>query len=570
MGTGNVQAASKIDAELQADALRDSFKEIAAKGGQGAKQLEAALGKAGMTANMDPKEMAKTLGNLSEDQALVLRAELNRVEGVSGLGTKAAKAQYVARSGQGKGGEGGAVNALQNAGQFLGLASKLQGANAISKDLDMTTMGSESVVSRIAAEQVGGKMTNQDMDMLRDAIGALKSRGEKVNMENIGKELGLMQKMANEDGKKLEDEKKRKENAWKTDQEIASKIVDNTQSIADRMDNVIEQLLTSISEGIGQLVSWFLGGEGTKEGKSAAIEESQARVAKLGEKLSKLQGSGPEAKAARDLIKKEMAKEREMAKVIGKDTSTTGTSDAFRAAAQKSALTEDEKRELEQVRAEARRQGRQEKGYRVSGDGEELLEKRANEAEAKFLADRDKKADRGISGALSQAATADVDNAEKAAAALDKKNRDDQKPIDDKRTDEQTKQIKENQEKALKEQTEDLAIQADLVKAGMSSRQAAILAPQIRSGKESGYDPKTQAFVDKVGPVAHDGILTLDRGDGNPKMHRIDSSDSVVGIGKPGGPLSKGGGGHITISVNQWGDVPGAILKAMETMRVRT
>jgi hypothetical protein len=64
-----------------------------------------------------------------------------------------------------------------------------------------------------------------------------------------------------------------------------------------------------------------------------------------------------------------------------------------------------------------------------------------------------------------------------------------------------------------------------------------------------------------------DGTLTYEGG-GRREFAAIDDADTVS-IHKPGGALSKaGGGGSITVNVNQWGDVPKAVETALRALRI--
>lgn len=551
MGKGQVQGAAKEDAKAQAGALSKSFKDIAAKPGKAADQLNAALGKAGLSAGLSPEDLAKGLGSMSKDQADILRAELNRVEGVSGLGTKTAHAQMVARAGEGKGGLGGQVNAMQQFGAVGTLMTKVRGAHAVSARTDFDKLDTEDVVGKIAAESLktgAGAITSQDADMLRDAIGALRSKGDKVTMEGIAKELGLAQETADKTAKEAEEAEKKRKDAYVRDQELAGQIVTNTQSIADRMDNVIEQLLTEIAGGINKLVSFFWGGQGIldKEARRGAIEATQGDIAKLTEQLGKAK---PEERAE---IREKISKKRAMLDVVTRDTETTGGSKDFLMAAALKTLSPEDKAAMEKEKAAA-------------GASHVQRVKEAYENEDKS----------GVSASSEQL--------KKDNAAIEQKYFEKQTRIDDKRSAKNTKELLDGQAKLTKEEREIGAISAELIAAGVTDKVAAnAIAQKMQSGAFDVGAGKWGPQASKVmqsrraidaygaqGPVARDGILTLDRGDGNPRMHRIDSSDDVIGIGKPGGPLSKGGG-NISISVNQWGDVPGAVLKALETMRVRT
>ncbi len=538
MGTGQVQKVSKIDAKMQAEALGRSFQDIGAKGGKGKEQMDAALKRANLSSDMSGEALADGLSKLSEEQALILRAELNRVEGVSGLGTKTAQAQYVARAGAGLGGEGAATVAMQNQGLFGGLASKVQGAHAIEGGrLDWDKMKNEDIVGKIAAEQVGGKMSTQDQDMLKDAIGALRSKGEKVNMDNIAKELGLMQAAADEGQKKIEDEKKLKENAWQRDQELAQQVVANTQSIADRMDNVMEQLLTEIAEGVGAIVAW-LPGEGDKRSKldarRVAGDSVKSEIAKLQEELKNTDDSGD-----KDEIKKQIAYKKATLQNI-RGASLDGDGDFARAGALK-ALPEADRKEMERRKAEV------------------------NKTRQDSLSDE----------SLGFGARVEVnENADKELKAIEQEFLKKQEKIDDDRT----KRSDDKIVKAMKDNQQAEAIASTLVDMGVgNSAEAMELAQKLQSGAMNPESAGKHSDIIKryiqgdrsQTTRVSDGTLTYEEG-GRRQFAAI-AADDVVDIHHKGKPrYGGGGGGNISISVNQWGDVPGAVLKALETMRVRT
>lgn len=607
MGKGQVQGAAKEDAKAQASALKDSFMAIQKAGGKPADQMAAALEKAGLSANMTPEDLAKGMGEMSKDSADVLRAELNRVEGVSGLGTKTAHAQMVARAGEGKGGLGGQVNAMQNFGAVGTLMTKVRGAHAVAGGrTDYDKMDTEDVVGKMASESLksgAGAITSQDADMLRDAIGSLKSKGESVTMEGIAKELGLTQKTNEEEAKKADDIKKERENAWKTDQEIARQVVDNTQSIADRMDNVIETLLTTISEGISSLVNWFLGGQGAedKKAKSDALDEGAQKLEDLTEELGNVKGKGPEQDEQRKLIREQIAEQRELNKTMSRDTKTTGNGGNFERSAKLAGLTDDQKKEMAEEVAKARTEawvkgkdqfggsvnvGQETSGIKAQdkkvedqymarkGMGTERKKfQLQKESTLKGMSSDDKKAMGEEIASATEGQTAE--EAKKTTEGITKKYYEKQKKIDDDRVQKQTDDLIKADDKRAQE-AEINKITAGLDPTGANKDAAAAAARAIVEGTTSTFTGD-KSLLEKGNKIRsgevkmNDGELTYSE-NGEPREFAAIAADDVVDIHHKGrgGRGHGGGGGNITIQVNQWGDVPGAVLKALETMRVRT
>ena len=634
MGKGQVQGAAKEDAKFQAAALKDSFMAIQTAGGKPADQMAAALEKAGLSASMTPEDLAKGMGNMSKDSAEILRAELNRVEGVSGLGTKTAHAQYVARAGEGKGGLGGEVNAMKNFGVVGTLMTKVRGSHAVDSGTDFDKLDPENVVKQIAAESLktgAGAITSQDADMLRDAIGALKSKDEAVTMEGIAKELGLAQKTSEEEAKKAEDLKKERENAWLEDQRLATQVVENTQSLADIMENRIEQILTTISEGINKLVSWTPWGkkgqsDEAKAARGEAIDETNKKIGELTEELGKIKGTGARQDAGRKAIKEQIAEQRELSRTMGRDTTTEGTSEDFIRNARMATLTDAERKELETQQADAKGTARS-KGqtalgekWHVSQDNTAVEERQAKFIEDKFLMDKTMDVGRsmdvsaaqmtpqqaeaqkkieddqqkawalkkaktlaGMSDADQTAMSGDIDvatagktpeEAKKIADGIAKKYFDKQKKIDDARVQKQTDTTIKADDKRAKD-AEIARITSGLMDPTGTNKVAAEAAARaIVEGTESAFtgDKKllTQGRKIQSGDTTpmKDGELAYSDSSGHMEFAAI-ADDDVVDIHHKGRG-GRGGGGTINVSVNQWGDVPGAILKAMETMRVRT
>lgn len=616
MGKGNVQGAAKLDATNQASALKDSFMSIQKAQGKPAEQMAAAFKLAGVgnLAEMKPDDMEKTLGNMSKENALILRSELNKVEGVSGLGTKTAHAQKVARTGEGLGGLGGQVEGMKNFGAIGTLLAKIGGSNAVDKGLDTKELDPENLVKNMAKESLqsgAGALTSQDKDMIWNAMGSLKAKqktegknaGNTITNENVAKELGLMQKAADEEAKKAETDTSTKENAWKRDQELASKIVENTQSFADVLENKIEQLLTTISEGISSLVNWFLGGQGAedKKAKSDALDEGAQKLEDLTEELGNVKGKGPEQDEQRKLIREQIAEQRELNKTMSRDTKTTGNGGNFERSAKLAGLTDDQKKEMAEEVAKARTEawvknkdqfggyvgvGQETSGIKIQdkavedkymarkGLGTEHKKFQLHkEATLKGMSSEDTKAMSEEIASATEGQTAE--EAKKTTEGITKKYYEKQKKIDDDRVQKQTDDLIKADDKRAQE-AEINKITAGLDPTGANKDAAAAAARAIVEGTTSTFTGD-KSLLEKGNKIRsgevrmNDGELTYSE-NGEPREFAAIAADDVVDVHHKGRHRRGGGdgGGNITIQVNQWGDVPGAILKAMETMRVRT
>jgi len=573
MGKGQVRETSKIDARIQAESLGKSFRDIEKKGGAGKETLNKALERAGLRADMSPEDLAKGLGQMSRDQADILRADLNKVEGVVGLGTKTAHAQMVARAGEGKGGLGGGVNAIQNWGAYGGLMAKVRGAHAVEGGrLDMDRMDTEDIVGRIAAEQVGGKMTPQDMDMLRDAIGSLKSKGDKVTMEGIGKEMGLMISTAEDGAKKLEEEKKKKEDAWIKDQEIASDIRDNTRSLSEILESRIEALLYSIDDSIREIVS-ALGfipgfkGMANREMKDEAANRVQKEIEDLTRMLGDVKGTDEGSREKRKEIEKEITRQREVKRQVHR-SKTRGSADDIIRQATLVTMTQAEKEKLERERALA---GHTYKQNQVLGPTLDPIAQGLGGAVAGGLLTAGVGAvPAGI--AAYSSAKGDEEKYEKSQKEVDQFFFEKDQRAADKRTGRNREETLKGFEKIF-QTLEATRIASALMSGGAKQEEALAAARAVLAGRADtiqNEDLRGRALAASGNVVRmKDGELMYSDSSGRREFAAI-ADDDVVDIHRRGRRSGGRGGGVININVNQWGDVPNAILKALETMRVRT
>jgi hypothetical protein len=545
MDPKDFQTSAKLDAKTQASSLKDAFASIQESGTDKQKAaLTEALDKAGLKdfANMGSADIAEKLGAMKDTDAL--RAGLNQVQAT--LGTKTAGAAAVARGGRAGATLGEKAYAMQNMGQVGTLSTKIRGSSAVSKNTNLDTMKPEDLINNIARESLNsgaGAVTNDDRNMLRDAIGQLKNEGTPVTLEGILDKVGLMTKLSDDDAKKAADDAAKKEIAWKTDQAIATDIKKGIYSLSDNLGMRIEQWLMSINEGIYSILEMNPLYKGqTKEDKSEkgkAIAEQQTAIEKLTEDL----------KTAETPEKKEDIQElidfnKKVLTGIQQDTTTTGQTGQGRinAAAQQERLKRLTPEEREAMDAEKKLATDkidrdipllgmpltpEEYADRVAKSDEEIEAKSLKNSKA--FQEREAKKKKRDDIALAEKNTKDM------ADAL----------------------AKTMNESKIKEMAFNLSEQ------GMDEGKAKELARiYLEGGKIT--DKKDRKAVQAA--QVRDGLLTVESGNGR-QMYRIDDQDQVA-IGKPGGPISKGGGGNVTVYVQQWGDVPKAIETAIKTLRI--
>lgn len=338
VGGEGVQRIAKMEAVGKAENIINTMRDLqkdATKKAALEKALEDAGHKGGVD-NLTPEKMAEALSKMSEDQMTGLMVDLNKVS--DAFGTKLRDAFLAAQAGKGYGGDAAAMGSFGPMATLL--TRNLESLKVLGKTVDRIDPNKET--DRMFLESQGitpemyekMKLTLGTARVEYDRAGGQKGTGQSYE-EFAMKYFQAKEKDDEEDRKKMEDEAKAKENAWKTDQELAKQVVENTRSMADRMENVIEQLLTSISEGINDLVRFFFGGQDkkTKEAKSAAIEDKQREIEGLTKKLSEVKGTNEAAKDKREELRARIQVERDALKHIMSDTKTEGTSADFKKAA---------------------------------------------------------------------------------------------------------------------------------------------------------------------------------------------------------------------------------------------
>lgn len=557
MGTKKTQEVSKADAKAQAGALSESFKDIMKSGtAEQQKGLADALAKVGLTdmSNLTPEAIAGAFSKVSEDQAQILTANLNQVQKT--LGTKAYKATAVARAGAGQATLGKEAFGYENMGLAGTLMSKMMGSHAISSGLDVGKLSPQDIIGQIAKEGTSGALTPEEKAMFTDALGQLKAENQKrkergetelpITMEAIVEKLGITAKMDEKDAKDKDD-------AWRTNIELAKDVVTNTQSIADILDNKIEQILTTISEviediletvsqipGLGGLTGNVAKRKEAREAKEQATESIQKYLEKKSEELEN--AKTPEERAK---LQGEISRTRDQLKFVRESKSDLNATGLMQEAGIK-AIDASQTTDPELL---AKRENMA-KGLREGGVGQYVPE--VGQRTANDMSPQDAK-------------KADFESTSKALQQSEKRG--------ERITEKENAQLAKNTAEEIQKKEEESQINFAMssMDPSVSPDVAREALQRVLHGSTQGLDPALKAMATRSlgGPKASDGLLTLDTGSGPPKMHRIDSQDAAVAIGKPGGPLSKAGGGggnSITVNVMQWGDVPAAIDNYFKTM----
>jgi len=566
MGGGRAQAIGALRATRAAGAFQETAGGV---GGAQADMVRAVLQKAGLTGAqgeaLSADEFAKRSSKLTQDQTDALTAALNGIK--STLGTQFAAQQQSSLALT----KGGTVAAMSEFGPAeTGLAKLYSLAGVLGKRLDQISQ--KDLTSNIAADKLsgmspearanavgvarnvtgmqtnaaalsGGKGSAADIKNFNETQGKLfrvmiDETGKLVDMQGqdlSGKDEATFNKLylnAMEEQKKTADEMKAQ---LTDDQQRAKQVVDNTQSISDKMDTVIESLLMSINETLSSFVNWFMGGQdkGDKKAKADAMSSLDKQI----EALTKKMGEGPQIQSVKLGMKAKIAELREQKRVIAADTTTTGGPGEFDRKSKLKKLDWIETANLRQAKEDLA-VSRGASRFGLQGEGaEEKLSAILTPEEQKKLEDAALKASEGRT-----------------------------KKIDDNRIPKITDSFKEAFDKSLADSARAAAIVSAVSGAGgtISPDDALALATNKAVSGDAldtamKYQAQIQGAMGNKVPV-HDAVMTP-----SGRVIIPDAGDTVA-FGKPGGPLSKGGGGGSIINIHVYHDVsvPKMIKDAME------
>ena len=559
IATGEAHSGAAALQKIFTDALNDTSTPAAKATGAALAKAMADYGLGGT-----PAEMAEKLSKMDQKQMQEIAVQLTAIKDTLG-----AKFTDLWKTAQGMNkGIGNLQLSMTGWGAVGTMLAKMKALQAIPGMGNIADVDYKNIPKNAALDELGG-MSQDELDKIKQvaaavrglqfafksgkaspqlmkmfnvesgAGGKLKSTvtGEEINIEDFDK---LFSNYADVQ-RKSEEEKK---GQLTRDQELAKATADATTGILDRMDSVVEGLLTSINSAVMWIASKIgLGDSESEAAKSAATDD-------LLEKIEAIQGqiSGSDNKEFKKRKKEEMKDLEKQVRSIRSSKGKFSAKGDVMAAAARGSLTEEEQGRLQQLKDKARARavssGRTTEGDRVSpsSNNTEELAKQDEVVEKKFFEKRKKLGKNQFK----------------------------------EYTDDMDKVFKE----ARSEADEEEKIASSLRRLGVSNQEDALsIARQIKDGATSGFGMwESQAKTVIKGRelrnagTAEDGAY-ISRSDGSSEFFNFSSADDVsVTMGKRGGPISRagsgGGGANVTVYVQQWGDVPQAIRNELETLGV--
>ena len=414
-------------------------------------------------------------------------------------------------------------------------------------------LGKEGTASEIAKfNETAGKEFNVAIDpvtkKLTDLTGTTEMSGDSTEtlfkLIDASMETSRQKAEKDADGAKKAQEQieAERKSQIERDREVAKSAVDAVTTMSDHMESVIEGLLETIADGVKTIVGWLPGvaGKADRKAKAAAMDEITESIRRTSEAMAS--AKDPEERAE---LKKQIDDYKNQRRSIRKDDKVGLSKDAYLARSMRG--TNFKSKEM----------------YRKGSAVSSMYAQTAGQDVAGFewTGGEDKTKDE-LSGDAYRRVT---DSLNKESEQRDKK-------ILGETNDKQVKEQTKGFQGVMDRMREADSIAKALSEAGVTDSMAASrIAGQIMSGKpvEAGqWSAQADGVIRKRSAVPmEDGMLTYERG-GRREFAAV-ADDDVVDIHHRGGKSGKGGSGSVTVYVQQWGDVPGAVVKALETMRVR-
>ena len=550
MGGGRAQAIGA----LRATSAAGQFQQTAgAVGGEQADQVKAALTNAGLGGNLSAEEFAKKSSELTQDQTNALTAALNGIKDT--LGTQFAAQQKSSLALK----KGGTVAAMSEFGpaetglaKLYGLAGvlgkrldqisetdltgniaadKLSGmspeerANAVGVARNVTGMQTNAAALKVgsaadikAFNETQGKLFKVALDekgILRDLNGNRMDGGDEETFNKLYLNAMDAQKDKAEDmAKQLTDDQKR-----------AQEVVENTQSISDKLDSVVEALLTEISSGVMEIVAWLPGSSAEdRKAKKGATDEIKRSIA---EAKAKLAGEKDPAKVKE--LKAQLQDYKAQRDVLDQDEATGLSKEGYLARSLQYGSQPKSDKVYEQTQAVAN-------SFAGAGGDDKEKAEGAGKAYVKATDELNKKSEKRN---LKEEKNLDLDLSVKIGQQFAK--------------------VMEDSARAdaiMKASGGNLSADAarTLATGGTLSGEDAEIAGKYGRAIEAAGGPKVQAKV-------RDAYISMEKGG---KRSGIAIADNdVVSIQKPGGGLSNpsGGGNHATFNIYDGGQALQNITK---------
>ena len=603
MGGKNRSRLGAENASSTAGAFQDTLKKAQGENPEQAKAIAKAMADAGLDPSVSSEKFAAQTSKMTQTQTDALTFALNEIKGQ--LGTQFAAQQQASLGLRGGAGDQtAAMKAWDPVTTLLAKGHALEGIPGMGR-LDQVKQG--SITKNMAAEKLGGmspEQIEQVQGVFRHATGmqakAAQMKGDKsvtkediakfnetigkefsVTMDPITKELKDAQgnSMAGGDNatvdklvrssmeteaakaaktaeglKKQQDDIEAEKKAQVIeDRAVAMRTAEATTSMADRMESVIEGLLQSIDDGVTAIVGWLPG--------SAAEEKGNKEMASAGydEAIEKLQAlidseTDPETRKAMQAEMKQDIKERTFVRRDKQD----GTAAERQERARLGTMSPEDLRQAAIDKAEegdsstrgtdflANAGGSKEKGrgFDLAGSMQKAAAMASGgtapnpEEEAKKLQDKDQRVEKDL-------------QLKKVVPAMKKPFLD---ALDESRQKDQIAKIQGM-----------TGVSEAAAKAALTGQ--GNLTPAEQAAINAKRDMITGAGV----PLAPTGTVTKVKDAVRFPSGQIIEPDpgDTVAFGKPGGALSKGGGGGNIVNIHVYHDVsvPKMIRDAMEQLR---